>query len=107
MNVCDIRMNSDAQLSFECPSAFNCAILVVEGSGKVNDMNFNNHDFIWFSNEGEEINIKCEKNSTLLLLSGEPIHEPIAQYGPFVMNNMQEIYQAIEDFNSGKFGYLN
>ncbi|MDX5479515.1 MAG: hypothetical protein LPJ98_13790 [Cyclobacteriaceae bacterium] len=42
----------------------------------------------------------------MLILSGEPLNEPIAAHGPFVMNTRQEIVQAIEDYNMGKFGYL-
>ncbi|MBT6633868.1 MAG: pirin family protein, partial [Gammaproteobacteria bacterium] len=47
------------------------------------------------------------EDATILILSGEPIDEPIASYGPFVMNTNAEIKQTIDDFNSGKFGYLD
>jgi hypothetical protein len=65
------------------------------------------HSFVLFKNEGEEIEIKASDNSVLLVLSGEPIDEPIVSYGPFVMNTQAEIYEAIEDFQSGKFGVLD
>ncbi|MDB5006885.1 MAG: Quercetin 2,3-dioxygenase [Mucilaginibacter sp.] len=64
------------------------------------------HDFILFKNEGEEINISANKDSVVLLLSGEPINEPIAQYGPFVMNTHRELQEAFAEFQSGKFGVL-
>ena len=60
-----------------------------------------------FENKGKEFTIKAEDEAEILILSGEPIDEPIASYGPFVMNTNDEIRQTIEDFNNGKFGYLD
>ncbi|HEV2273240.1 MAG TPA: pirin-like C-terminal cupin domain-containing protein, partial [Acidobacteriaceae bacterium] len=56
---------------------------------------------------GEGFTLKANAASTLLILSGAPIHEPVASYGPFVMNTKQELIQAVEDYKSGKMGFLN
>jgi len=72
----------------------------------VNGEKAGQHDLVLFKNDGDEINISAEKDSVLLLLSGEPINEPIAQYGPFVMNTQRELQEAFEEFQSGKFGVL-
>jgi len=106
MNVFDMRLKAGAQVSWNTPESFNSALLVIEGEGSVNENGFKSHDFVLFTNQGETISITTSKACTLLFLSGEPIHEPIAQYGPFVMNTMQEIQAAIEEFNAGKFGHL-
>jgi len=66
----------------------------------------NVNDFVLFKNAGERIAIEASSEAQLLVLSGEPIDEPVVQYGPFVMNTSQEIQEAISDFNHGKFGYL-
>ena len=63
--------------------------------------------FVLFNNDGTEFALRADEDSTILVLSGEPIDEPIASYGPFVMNTNEEIKQTIDDFNSGKFGYLD
>ncbi len=102
----DLRLEQGAEVSWQTPESYNSALLVIEGEGSANGSAFNAHDFVLFSNEGETISILTRKKCTLLFLAGEPIHEPIAQYGPFVMNTMQEIHQAIEEFNNGKFGHL-
>jgi redox-sensitive bicupin YhaK (pirin superfamily) len=59
-----------------------------------------------FSKDGEDIQITAEEESVAMLLSGEPIDEPIVGYGPFVMNTKEEISQAIDDFNRGAFGSI-
>jgi redox-sensitive bicupin YhaK (pirin superfamily) len=61
---------------------------------------------VLFENEGETFHIKGLDQSTVLILSGEPINEPIAAHGPFVMNTREELVQAFQDFQNGKFGYL-
>jgi redox-sensitive bicupin YhaK (pirin superfamily) len=82
-------------------------MLVIDGKIKINDLKTASENyFILFGHDGEDINIEAVEKSTVLILSGEPINEPIASYGPFVMNTESEIKQAFEDFNTGKFGYL-
>ena len=58
------------------------------------------------SGQGREVRIEARGDAKLLLLAGEPIDEPVVGYGPFVMNSQAEIAQAIEDFNSGRFGRM-
>ena len=60
-----------------------------------------------FENKGEAFSIHAPENAVVLVLSGEPILEPIAAHGPFVMNTREELMQAFQDFNEGKFGYLD
>lgn len=101
------RLNKGAEASFTFPANFNTALLVVEGAIKVNgaDTVPANH-FALFQNDGETFSVEATENSIALILSGEPIAEPIAAQGPFVMNTRAELSQAIEDYNTGKFGYL-
>ncbi len=107
LNVFDIQLNEGGEMTTEISAAHNTAILVVEGSVTVNGQDAGLHDFILFKNEGETVQIKSTEKSILLLLSGIPINEPIAQYGPFVMNTAQELEIAFKEFESGKFGVLN
>ena len=64
-------------------------------------------DFVLFKHDGDVITVQAESDAQLLVMSGEPIDEPVVQYGPFVMNSQQEIIQAVHDFNDGKFGHLD
>lgn len=106
MNVYNVRLNADGQAVFSFPADFNTGILIVEGNLVINGEKAAGNEFVYFKNDGEEISVKASENSVILVLSGEPIHEPIAQYGPFLMNNQAEIKLAISDYNEGKFGYL-
>ncbi len=107
INMFDIHLNKNGILETNIPSNHNTAILVVEGSATVNGKSVGTHDFILFKNEGEVIKIEAGEESVLLLLSGEPIDEPIVQYGPFVMNTEEEIQETFKEYQAGKFGVLN
>ena len=106
MQVYNARLKKGAEAGLNFPSNFNTGILVVEGSATINDKLATADHFILFMNDGESIQIKADEDTVLLVLSGEPINEPIAQYGPFLMNTWQELEQAIDDVNAGKFGVL-
>lgn len=106
VNLFDIKLNKDGEANVSVAAEHNTALLVINGSIEVNGTNAAEHSFVLFKNEGDEINIKASENAVVLLLSGEPINEPIASYGPFVMNTQEEIYEAIEEFQDGKFGVL-
>jgi len=107
LNLFDIHLDKDGELVTDIPQSHNTAILIVEGSVEVNGQKAGEHNFLLFKNEGEEIKIKANAQSVLLLLSGEPINEPIAQYGPFVMNTQQELQETFREYQEGKFGVLN
>lgn len=103
----NLRLNAGAKATLASPSNYNTALIVIEGSITVNGTEEAAvNQMVHFVNDGSEIEIEAKENAVVLFLSGEPINEPIAQYGPFLMNKPEELQQAIEDYNTGKFGYL-
>lgn len=107
LHLFNARLKKGATARFNFPANFNTALLVIEGSIKVNGTEEAPTDhFVLMANDGEEFSIEAGEDAVVLILSGEPINEPIAAHGPFVMNTRQELLQAFDDFNKGKFGYL-
>ncbi|HEY4108616.1 pirin family protein [Puia sp.] len=106
VNVFDIKLKKGAATHTSLPADHNTAILLINGSATINDQKAPEHSFVLFANEGETIDITANEDSVLLVLSGEPLNEPIASYGPFVMNTQSEIIESIREFQSGKFGVL-
>lgn len=106
MNLWDLQLNASSNASFEFPAQENTALLVLEGTASINGAQGNEGDLIVLDNVGTTVNVSSEESARLLLLNGEPLNEPVVSYGPFVMNTRQQIIEAYEDFQAGKFGYL-
>ena len=89
------------------PASDNTGILIVEGEVIINGSEVARENcFAYFSHDGEDITVNALKDSKILVLSGKPLNEPIAAYGPFLMSTEEQIQEAFDDFYSGKFGYL-
>ena len=106
MDIFDVRLNSAKHADFSFPARHNVGLLLMKGDVVVSGKRATLHDFIVLDNAGEGFRIEAESEAQILVLSGEPIDEPVVQYGPFVMNSEREIMQAVADFSSGKFGEL-
>lgn len=106
INVFDVRLNAGGAASFRLAARHNAGLLVMKGAVTLNGRAVGLHDFVVFDNSGEHLHVRAQADAELLVLSGEPIDEPVVQYGPFVMNTEREILQAFADFNSGEFGHL-
>ena len=104
----NLKGQKGAQASFKIPASYNTFLLVVEGNVLLNgrDEVKENH-LALLQNQGEEFTVDIQEDAVVFIAAGEPINEPIVHYGPFVMNTMQEIEEAIQDFQNGKFGNLN
>ena len=108
LSLYNVKLNKGKGTSLNFKESHNPGLLVIKGNVTVNnsDKAPTNH-FVLFNNKGSEFTIRADDAAEVLVLSGEPIDEPIASYGPFVMNTNDEIRQTIDDFNNGKFGYLD
>lgn len=105
INIWDVRLKAGAKTTFTLPEGHTLAVLVQSGAVKLNGGDVaRDAQFAIFEREGGAIELGAQSDAKVLVLSGEPIDEPVAHYGPFVMNTEAEIRQAITDFNSGKFG---
>lgn len=103
----NVRLKNGSEISLSFPQHDNTGFLIIEGNVILNNRSVPTDHFVLFANDGTDILLKSSEEAIVLVLSGEPIHEPIASYGPFVMNTKQEILQAYDDLKKGKFGYLD
>ena len=107
VNMLNAKLASGGSAEFSFPSNHNTCILVIEGEVILNNTEDVPLDHLaLFKNEGESFTIKASQDSIVLILSGEPINEPIAAHGPFVMNTREQIMEAFQDYELGKFGEL-
>jgi redox-sensitive bicupin YhaK (pirin superfamily) len=106
IHMMNAYLHTGAKVDFNFPSNYTTLVLMVKGSAKINDDKVGTNQICIFKYEGENFQIETEEESIVLILSGEPIHEPIVAYGPFVMNSKEEILKAYDDLNKGLFGKL-
>lgn len=104
VNVWDLRVKRDADLTLDLPEGHTAMLVVLGGHVTVNaTQEAGEAEMVLLGREGRDVTIHADGDATLLVLTGEPIDEPIVGYGPFVMNSEAEIRQAVDDFNSGRF----
>jgi quercetin 2,3-dioxygenase len=109
LNLFDVRLKAEDLIELDLPEGHNAAVVLLKGNVLVNGSKALTGEakIATLSAAGEGVTLKANEDSTILVLSGEPINEPVASYGPFVMNTKQELIQAVEDYKSGKMGRLN
>ncbi len=108
MNVWDLRLNQGKRTELSLPDGWSAALVVLHGTVSVNsDSVVQEAQAVVLDRPGSVIMLEAQADAVVLLLSGEPIDEPVVGQGPFVMNTQKEIDQAIVDFNSGHFGQLS
>ena len=107
MNVWDLHLKAGHRLAFDLPDGHTTALFVLRGALRFDEgQAVRGGELAVMTRDGSRLTFSSSEDSVVLLLSGEPIDEPIVGYGPFVMNSEEEIRQAIKDFNSGRFGRI-
>ena len=106
MNMFNLKLKKGAKTQLTFPKHYTTSLLMVEGSATINGAKVLADHFVLFNSDGETFTVETLSDGIILVLSGEPINEPIAAHGPFVMNTQEELIEAFQDFNTGKFGYL-
>jgi len=107
MNLWDVRLPAGARVEFDLPGDYTTALFVLRGRVKLSGGELvGEAQLANFEREGGELAVEALQDTTLLLLNGQPIAEPVVGYGPFVMNTQREIQQAIADYQSGRMGRI-
>jgi redox-sensitive bicupin YhaK (pirin superfamily) len=108
VHLYDLRLKAGHRTDVTVPAAFNTSVFVLQGEVVINGLQaVKEAELALFDRKGERIVIEAKSDATLLVLSGEPIDEPVARYGPFVMNTQAELVQAVNDYRAGKMGHLD
>ncbi|MGY4877481.1 pirin family protein [Vreelandella aquamarina] len=108
INVWDMQLSGGKTTTLTQPEGWTTLLVVLKGTVLVNGEEVvRDGQVAEFSRSEDTLTLEANNNAALLLLSGEPLNEPVVGHGPFVMNSEQEIITAINDFNSGRFGKMS
>lgn len=106
MLVMRFDIEKGGKMEVPLPKSFNAFLYQLDGMLSVDGKVTKKKDLTWFKNDGDSIVFEGLENTRAILLAGEPINEPLATYGPFVMNNQTQIMEALRDYQMGKMGVL-
>jgi len=104
MTLLDVQQKAGTMIELSIQADYNTGIYMVKGEAEINGKMVKDKQLVNFGWDSESILVNSVSTATFLVLAGEPIEEPLATYGPFVMNTNKELIQAMEDFNNGKMG---
>ena len=109
VNLFDVILKAGERLELPLPEGHNAAVVLRKGDVLLNGTEKLRGEALIapLSEEGDTATLEANADTHLLILSGEPIREPVASYGPFVMNTREELQQAVEDYRAGRMGHLN
>ena len=104
----DVRLRAGHSMPLQIPNGYNVGLLILSGQASVEGAHrLSEADLAVFASTGESVTIIAEEDATILVMAGEAIDEPVARYGPFVMNTKAELIQAMNDYQAGKMGHLS
>jgi redox-sensitive bicupin YhaK (pirin superfamily) len=104
ITMLDVRLDAGARLPVALPASHNALAIVAKGRVRAGAVSAGEGELVLFANDGERLELLAEEGAHVIVLAGQPHGEPVVAYGPFVMNTVEEIEQAILDVNAGKFG---
>ncbi|MCC2097928.1 MAG: pirin family protein [Hyphomicrobiales bacterium] len=107
VNLWDVRLEADTEIELPLPEGHNSMIAVLSGHAHIGGQGIGEAEIARLSKDGKGVTIKADGDTIILVMTGEPIDEPVVGHGPFVMNSESEIRQAFADFNAGRFGAMS
>jgi hypothetical protein len=109
VNLFDVILKAGERFELPLPDGHNAALVLRKGDVLLNgtEQLRGEAQIAPLSEEGDSVALEAKQDTQLLILSGEPIREPVASYGPFVMNTREELQQAVEDYRAGRMGRLS
>ena len=108
VNLYDLRLKAGHRIELSLPEGFNSSLFVLHGEVVLNGAEgVREVEIALLNQKGERLSVEAKQDATILVLSGQPIAEPVARYGPFVMNTRDELIQAAQDYQAGKMGHLS
>jgi quercetin 2,3-dioxygenase len=107
INVWDLQLAADSTAELTVPAGHTSLLIVQSGAMQANETPAKAVELVLFERDGTLVRLQTGPASRVLILTGQPIGEPVVGQGPFVMNTREQIVEAIQDFQAGRMGHLS